>query len=77
MRQIPPAAEMPLREPRTRSGKVREGSKNVVLLGPKLLNKNVRLSSVEKYTPPEKKRKKQKRRRRRNKQSEHPKKWLY
>lgn len=42
---LPAAAEIPLREPRTWSGKVSDGSMNVVELGPKLLKKNVKLSS--------------------------------
>lgn len=43
---VPAAAETPLRDPRTSSGKVRDGSRKVVLLGPKLLKKNVRLEAV-------------------------------
>ena len=42
---LPAAAEIPLREPRTWSGKVRDGSMNVVEFGPKLLKKKVKLSS--------------------------------
>lgn len=41
---VPAAAEIPLREPRTWSGNVRDGSMNVVEFGPKLLKKNVRLA---------------------------------
>lgn len=40
---LPAAAETPLREPRTWSGKVSEGSMKVVEFGPKLLKKKVRL----------------------------------
>lgn len=41
---LPAAAEIPLREPRTWSGKVSDGSMNVVEFGPKLLKKKVKLS---------------------------------
>ena len=44
---LPEAAEIPLRDPRTWSGNVSDGSMNVVEFGPKLAKKNVKLVRYE------------------------------